>query len=623
MEGLRLLLASAMSIESTVGRIMGLGNPVAPTQQESQETLDNPGPILQPDEQSKETKTTTKSGRPQRRAGHYGERIEYRLPPDYNTRILEVRPSLIPAAGRGLFLLQDIKEGEVVANYAGRRITEKIRSRAGYDSSYVAASGANMIDALDQVTKGVLSDGGFLNDPFDPSKVNCTFDDDDRDDEAIVLRATRDILAGEELYVSYGGFYWCQDVFSIEIQRQAIAAYKINIHRPGKTGDWTKLRNFKALCADGQTLVAESSDEDGTCRVVRAKSGERSGKVKQAEKGNEEHEDDEGLPSAAVGPTSDTATMPGTGASDITSSTSDVCPPVQQLTKKRMRQLDMGGFMRRTMSRTDEGTTMTTLDVFPSPSRKAQTVQQKQDPPISQCAGSELSWAGDIGSKQLSFTARLTQPPDAITAQPTMKNTTADTKVATGRGTKLPKGTKSSRKVEKSTLGAAARRAQDIEDYLAHQRGRREWDEDTETEQLPAADVATMDGINETAEWRRDSGGAREAGEASYAITTGHPPSTHTERPQAGESTGIFELEERTTSEELVAPARTLVTRNIQPGPQSAQQVTEQSTAEGPGGTIGARVTSTTERSSGRGVKRARVVKPDGAFTMEKRRRSG
>ena len=96
------------------------------------------------------------------------------------------------------------------------------------------------------------------------------------------------------------------------------------------------------MCADGRTLVVESSGADGTGRVERAKSGERAGKGKQAEKGNEEHEDDEGLPSAAVEPTSDTATMPGTGASDITTSTSDVCPPVQQLTKKRMRQLDMG-----------------------------------------------------------------------------------------------------------------------------------------------------------------------------------------------------------------------------------------------------------------------------------------
>ena len=158
---------------------------------------------------------------------------------------------------------------------------------------------------------------------------------------------------------------------------------------------------------------------------------------------------------------------------------------------------------------------------------------------------------------------------------------------------------------------------------MAHQRGRREWDEDTETEQLPAVDVATMDGTNDTVEWRRDTGGEREAGEASYASTTGHPPSNHTEGPQAGESTGIYELEERTTSEELVAPASTLVTSNTQPGQQPAQQETEQSTAEVPGGTTGARVTSTTERSSGRGVKRARVVKPDGAFTMEKRRRSG
>jgi hypothetical protein len=203
---------------------------------------------------------------------------------------------------------------------------------------------------------------------------------------------------------------------------------------------------------------------------------------------------------------------------------------------------------------------------------------------------------------------------------------------ATGRGRKVPTGQTSTETKGKPKMSAAARRAQDVEEYLAHQRGRREWSEETETEKQIKEGGANNNNTNETVELSSPTGVVSGAGETAATSATDRSLSTHTQAPPSRgrlkrtrvvKPTEVFTQDKRAKIDEPVEPGTILEGLTLPLEPQAASQGTEHSTEDDSDGTIGAMVNSTTVQSSGRGVKRTRVVNPDGAFTTEKRRRSG
>ncbi|HZP38961.1 MAG TPA: SET domain-containing protein-lysine N-methyltransferase [Methylomirabilota bacterium] len=112
----------------------------------------------------------------------------------------EVRPSCIPDAGCGLFARRPFARGETLCEYTGDRLTtwEHFRRR---DWSYLARCNGFHLDA--RPYPEVLA--ARANHHFDPSRRNATFTE--RDGRLYVV-ATRDIAAGEEIYVDYGLTYW-------------------------------------------------------------------------------------------------------------------------------------------------------------------------------------------------------------------------------------------------------------------------------------------------------------------------------------------------------------------------------------------------------------------------------
>jgi hypothetical protein len=70
---------------------------------------------------------------------------------------------------------------------------------------------------------------------------------------SLLFIATQDIDAAPAntlpIYLPYGGKYWCDDLYPIELQAQAISRYNINIYTSTEDmdGDWTVLRNFPQL----------------------------------------------------------------------------------------------------------------------------------------------------------------------------------------------------------------------------------------------------------------------------------------------------------------------------------------------------------------------------------------
>jgi hypothetical protein len=88
---------------------------------------------------------------------------------------------------------------------------------------------------------------------MDPTKDNATLGVNSNFPMTLLFIATKDINAdpSNELPINlpYGGKYWCDDKYPIELQAQAIRRYQINIYTSTEDtdGDWTVLQNFPQL----------------------------------------------------------------------------------------------------------------------------------------------------------------------------------------------------------------------------------------------------------------------------------------------------------------------------------------------------------------------------------------
>ncbi|TYZ66092.1 hypothetical protein PybrP1_013016 [[Pythium] brassicae (nom. inval.)] len=117
---------------------------------------------------------------------------------------LQVQPSRLLNAGRGLFATRAFAQGSVVCVYTGE-VLESARAWKLADKTYLMKlGGGRYVDArrCPRVLARYMNDcrgrlGGF----------NVTLDKRPSEGRALVV-ALRDIAAGEELFVDYGRLYW-------------------------------------------------------------------------------------------------------------------------------------------------------------------------------------------------------------------------------------------------------------------------------------------------------------------------------------------------------------------------------------------------------------------------------
>ena len=135
--------------------------------------------------------------------------------------MVHVKKSTLPNAGKGLFTDKFIKKGDIVCEYEGERITwaEAIRRNDLDKGGYVYfINEKNCIDAFEY--KNTF--GRYANDAAGLGRVpgkrnNSTYD---VVKNRVYIRATRNIEAGSEIFVSYGRSYW--NIMKVEIaEREA------------------------------------------------------------------------------------------------------------------------------------------------------------------------------------------------------------------------------------------------------------------------------------------------------------------------------------------------------------------------------------------------------------------
>ena len=138
-------------------------------------------------------------------------RNQYRPQPSKRPKIVKVAQSRIPGAGLGLFLMEDAHKGEFVARYSGQAIT-RAENETRTSHYRIKISGNLFLDA----EKPHHFEGRLINDGRRAGKgVNVRFSAGYRlntcsttDFKWIRIFATRNIKAGEELYLDYGSEFW-------------------------------------------------------------------------------------------------------------------------------------------------------------------------------------------------------------------------------------------------------------------------------------------------------------------------------------------------------------------------------------------------------------------------------
>jgi SET domain-containing protein len=130
---------------------------------------------------------------------------------------LAVLPSNIPGAGKGLFALQSIRKGQILGEYTGEAVNTSRRSRHKVlaDGVWLLATSPCELTTLLRTIGAALTcvdsaiDGSTGNSPLiylnHSDTPNIEFQVDQAGNRKVpYAKATRDIYAGEELFVNYG-----------------------------------------------------------------------------------------------------------------------------------------------------------------------------------------------------------------------------------------------------------------------------------------------------------------------------------------------------------------------------------------------------------------------------------
>ena len=117
---------------------------------------------------------------------------------------LKVKNSKIKGAGKGLFTKVDIKKGQLISMFQGTRTFKQPPNK--YMTYVVYVSDGSYIN-----TFHIPGKAKYANDAQYNSLYNNNSDITECEVDGILesfLIATRDIKAGEEIYLDYGSEYW-------------------------------------------------------------------------------------------------------------------------------------------------------------------------------------------------------------------------------------------------------------------------------------------------------------------------------------------------------------------------------------------------------------------------------
>jgi uncharacterized protein len=122
-------------------------------------------------------------------------------------KYLLVKKSMLPNSGKGLFIKTDIAKGTRIVEYKGKkRKWVDAKHEDGYNGYLMRVTRSVVIDALPATD----TFGRYANDARGFTRVETLKNNAEYISEGkrCYIDATRNIKAGEEIFVSYGREYW-------------------------------------------------------------------------------------------------------------------------------------------------------------------------------------------------------------------------------------------------------------------------------------------------------------------------------------------------------------------------------------------------------------------------------
>ena len=122
-------------------------------------------------------------------------------------KIVEVKRSRLPGAGNGLFAKRFIPKGMLIVEYKGRITTWKdVEHHEGSNGYIYYVKRNHVIDA--SRTRSALA--RYANDARGLGRVKGLYNNAEYVEvgHKVFIKSTKDIEAGEEIFVAYGKEYW-------------------------------------------------------------------------------------------------------------------------------------------------------------------------------------------------------------------------------------------------------------------------------------------------------------------------------------------------------------------------------------------------------------------------------
>lgn len=123
------------------------------------------------------------------------------------SKSLIIKPSLLPNAGKGLFTLVDIRKGDRIVEYKGRRRKWKdVKHLDGHNGYLLRLNRTTAIDAQPTLS----AKGRYANDAMGLARLPGMRNNAEYliYGDRVYIEATRTIRKGEEVLVSYGREFW-------------------------------------------------------------------------------------------------------------------------------------------------------------------------------------------------------------------------------------------------------------------------------------------------------------------------------------------------------------------------------------------------------------------------------
>lgn len=130
---------------------------------------------------------------------------------------LRIKSSLLPNAGMGLFTTAFIPKGTIIVEYKGKITTWKEVDHNDGDNGYIYYVKRNHVIDASRYTSALAR---YANDARGIQRMKGLKNNAEYVEEGlkVYIKATRDIAAGDEIFVDYGKEYWEAIRYNIKIE---------------------------------------------------------------------------------------------------------------------------------------------------------------------------------------------------------------------------------------------------------------------------------------------------------------------------------------------------------------------------------------------------------------------